>query len=194
MRPTRLQQDLIQGFRQGFSNQYKSWMDLNHVFEMSPMVGQQGLKSFLAEMFSKDALSKSDAIILKTILFENSGNEPRWKQSFYVQFVIGRLLKSERKSSSQYGQKLLQKIRSFTAILSETEKHQFYSELSHYFKKARGVQALCHDDSGMVQHHIQHVPIKRDGKGWSKLVLRMMNSCCPIYLRQWWITQNRKTL
>ena len=34
----------------------------------------------------------------------------------------------------------------------------------------------------MVQHHIQHVPIKRDGKGWSKLVLRMMNSCCPIYL------------
>ena len=93
-----------------------------NVFEMSPMVGQQGLKSFLAEMFSKDALSKSDAIILKTILFENSGNEPRWKQSFYVQFVIGRLLKSERKSSSQYGQKLLQKIRSFTAILSETEK------------------------------------------------------------------------
>ena len=39
------------------------------------------------------------------------------------------------KSSSQYGQKILQKIRSFTAVLSTNEKEQFYSELSHYFKK-----------------------------------------------------------
>ena len=146
---TRLQQDLIQGFRQGFLNQYKSWMTIENVFEKSPMLGQHSLKAFLGEMFSKESLSKSDANILKAILFKNSGSESRWKQSFYVQFVIGRLFKSELKSSSQYGQKILQKIRSFTAVLSTNEKEQFYSELP-----LLGSYKLFHGFLGLVQHHI----------------------------------------
>ena len=40
-RPTRLQQDLIQGFRQGFSNQYKSWMDLKMFLKCHPWLGSR---------------------------------------------------------------------------------------------------------------------------------------------------------
>ena len=133
---TQLQKDVLQGFRDGFMNQHQNILQVDSYFETKSLIGKQSLRSFLDVIFKGiGSWNTTNAMALKHLLFSNNANQSRSQQSFLVQFIIGQLLKSERKSDSDYGLKMVAKIDSFTAQLSSREKDMFYAELAHYFKK-----------------------------------------------------------